>query len=163
MRIVRGNYINVKYIVLITFVLYVSIDLLFDTLVDASLAFDDLIEAVLVTLVGYYSFREFAHNRELMATVRIEQEKNTVLSKRLNDMVQHQFDLWSLTSAEKEVAWLIFRGFAIKEIAMLRSVSQKTVHHQLTSVYAKSGARNRAEFTSGFIQLLFDDTSSRNT
>ena len=151
---------NVKYVVLITFVLYVGIDLLVDIFVDANLEPDDLIEAVLISLTGFFIFREFGRNRELAVTIRVEREKNMILSGRLNELVQHQFGTWSLTSAEKETAWLIFRGFAIKEIAVLRSVSEKTVHHQLTSVYAKSETRNRAEFTTCFIQLLFENTSS---
>jgi len=150
-----------KYIALIIFFLLVSVDLMVDIFAGDDFDVDDLIETVLVSVVGYFSFREFARNRKLTQTVKIEQEKNLVLSKKLNDMVQQQFDEWRLTSAEKEIAWLIIRGFAIKEIAMLRSVAQKTVHHQLTSVYAKSGARNRAEFTSSFIQLLFEDSSSK--
>lgn len=153
--------LNYKYVVLIIFVLLAGIDLVIDIFASDDFGIDDLIEAVLVSVVGYFSFREVARNRELSQTVKIEQEKNLVLSKKLNDMVQLQFDEWSLTLAEKEIAWLIIRGFAIKEIALLRSVAQKTVHHQLTSVYAKSGARNRAEFTSSFIQLLFEDSSSK--
>jgi len=151
---------NIKHIILITFILYIGFDLLMDIFLDSDFENGDLIDIVLVSIAGFFSFRELAQYRQLAETVKLEKEKNLVLSGKLSELMQHRFDEWGLTAVEKETAWLIIRGFAIKEIAELRSVSAKTVHHHLTSVYAKSKTRNRAEFTTSFIKLLFEETSS---
>jgi len=153
-------YANIKYVILVTFILYVGFDLLVDIFLDADFEIGDLIDIVLVSVAGFFAFRELVQYRQLAETVRVEKEKNLILSGKLSELMQHRFDEWGLTSAEKVTAWLIIRGFAIKEIAKLRSVSAKTVHHHLTSVYAKSKTRNRSEFTTSFIELLFEETSS---
>jgi len=150
---------NIKNIILITFILYIGFDLLMDIFLDADFESDDLIDVVLVSIAGFFSFRELVQYRQLAETVKLEKEKNLILSGKLSKLMQHRFDEWGLTAVEKVTAWLIIRGFAIKEIAELRSVSAKTVQHHLTSVYAKSKTRNRAEFTTSFIELLFEETS----
>jgi len=153
-------YANIKYVILVAFILYVGFDLLMDIFLDADFEMDDLIDFVLVYIAGFFAFRELARYRQLAETVREEKEKNLILSGKLSELMQHRFDEWSLTSVEKATAWLIIRGFSIKEIAELRSVSAKTVQNHLTSIYAKSKTRNRVEFATSFIELLFEETLS---
>jgi len=57
-----------------------------------------------------------------------------------------------LTNAEREVALLVIKGFSFAKISELRSVSEKTIHQQISSVYKKSNTKNRHEFMSGFLE-----------
>jgi hypothetical protein len=41
--------------------------------------------------------------------------------------MQVQFERWSLSTAESEVALLLIKGLALKEIALLRATSERTV------------------------------------
>lgn len=65
--------------------------------------------------------------------------------------IESQFIHWKLTKAEKEVAWLILKGFSFKEIAKLRQVSEKTVQQQSSAIYKKSNTENRHTFISVFM------------
>ncbi len=76
----------------------------------------------------------------------------------LDQRIKSQFDSWSLTPGEAEIAWLIIKGFSFEEIAGIRSVKGKTARQQATSIYAKSGAANRSEFTGLFIEDILNST-----
>ena len=41
--------------------------------------------------------------------------------------LSQQFDDWRLSNSEKEVGWLLLKGFSLKEIAALRETLEKTV------------------------------------
>lgn len=79
-------------------------------------------------------------------------EKLLALKESLFDAIEGQFKSWELSKAEKEVAWLVVKGFSFVKIAELRGVSEKTVHHQIANVYKKSNTKNRHEFLSGFLE-----------
>ncbi|NKB78223.1 MAG: hypothetical protein GKR96_14615 [Gammaproteobacteria bacterium] len=81
----------------------------------------------------------------------VKKQKNS-LDQRIKD----QFDGWSLTPSESETAWLIIKGFSFEEIAGIRSVKGKTARQQATSIYAKSGATSRSEFTGLFIDDILN-------
>ena len=68
--------------------------------------------------------------------------------------IGQQFDAWQFTPAEKEVALLIVKGFASKEIAAMRGVAEKTVRLQCSSIYKKSGVNGRAELAAFFLEDL---------
>ena len=86
-------------------------------------------------------------------------DKLNALKDNLFDAIEAQFKLWKLTKAEKEVAWLVVKGFSFIKISELRGVSEKTIHQQISSVYKKSGTKNRHEFLSGFLEefMNFDE------
>jgi DNA-binding CsgD family transcriptional regulator len=66
--------------------------------------------------------------------------------------IDKQLAEWRLTPAEKEVAWLMVKGFSFKEIAGFRSVAEKTIHQQAANVYQKAGVGSRHELISGFLE-----------
>lgn len=82
------------------------------------------------------------------------EKKITDITSGLAERVGVQFDQWRLSESEKDVAWLIIKGFSFAEIAALRSVKEKTVRQQATSIYAKSSVKNRSEFTASFLEDL---------
>jgi DNA-binding NarL/FixJ family response regulator len=53
----------------------------------------------------------------------------------------------SLTARELDVARLVAEGRPNKQVAAALFLSEKTVEHHLSRVYAKFGVRSRAELT----------------
>ncbi|MDC9714865.1 MAG: LuxR C-terminal-related transcriptional regulator [Gammaproteobacteria bacterium] len=79
---------------------------------------------------------------------------NTIknLQGEMAEYINQEFKKWQLTNAEKEVAWLIVKGFSFKEIAHIRKVSEKTISQQSATIYKKSGHCNRHELMSAFLE-----------
>ena len=90
-----------------------------------------------------------------------EEKRNLVVSQGLADSIDAQMDEWRMTGSEKDVAWLIIKGYRFAEIAETRGVKENTTRLQATAVYAKAGVSGRAEFVAEIIQsllLLLPDT-----
>ena len=81
-------------------------------------------------------------------------ERNEATLRGLADAIDQQLDAWRLTPAEKEVAFLLLKGLSFKEIATVRSASERTVRQQALAVYAKSGLGGRAELAAFFLEDL---------
>ncbi len=76
------------------------------------------------------------------------------LLRGLGAAIDAQFDRWGLSAAEREVALLLLKGLAHKEIAELRDTSEKTVRQQALSAYRKAGLSGRAELSAFFLEDL---------
>lgn len=72
----------------------------------------------------------------------------------LSQAIDDQFQVWSFSPTEKEVALLILKGLSSKEIADIRGVADKTVRTQATAIYEKSGLGGRAELAAFFLEDL---------
>lgn len=72
----------------------------------------------------------------------------------LGAAIASQFERWGLSSAEREVALLLLKGLAHKEIAEVRGTSEKTARQQALSVYRKAGLAGRAELSAFFLEDL---------
>jgi DNA-binding CsgD family transcriptional regulator len=69
--------------------------------------------------------------------------------------MDQQFDRWGLSGAEREVALLLLKGLALKEIAQVRKTGGGTVRQQALAVYEKAGFAGRAEMSAFFLKGLF--------
>lgn len=76
------------------------------------------------------------------------------LLRGLGAAIDAQFERWGLSSAEREVALLLLKGLAHKEIAEVRGTSEKTVRQQALSAYRKAGLTGRAELSAFFLEDL---------
>lgn len=77
--------------------------------------------------------------------------------------VERQFSDWNLTAAEKETAYLLLKGLSLKDIAIARDVSEKTVKQHNLTIYRKSGLAGRAELSAFFLEdLLSVSTTESN-
>ena len=65
-----------------------------------------------------------------------------------------QLERWGLSPAEKEVALLLLKGLAHKEIAELRRTNETTVRQQARAVYKKSGLEGRHDLAAFFLEDL---------
>ena len=76
----------------------------------------------------------------------------------LSRAIATQFQTWALTGAEADVAGLMLKGLAHKEIASLRQCSEATVRQHATMIYRKSGLTNRAQLTAFFLEDLLPES-----
>ena len=92
--------------------------------------------------------------RRLRVRLFWEERRNLSLSGALAETIDDQMEEWRLTRSEKDVAWLIIKGYRFSEIAQARGVKESTPRLQATSVYAKAGVSGRAEFVAEIFQPL---------
>ena len=93
-----------------------------------------------------------------LSAARAESERWRTESREvlegLGAAIDRQFERWSLTPAEREVGLLLLKGLSLKEIAELRSTSERTVRQQTLGVYRKAGLSGRAELAAFFLEDL---------
>lgn len=86
----------------------------------------------------------------------------------LSKSINNQLVSWGLTPSEKEVAFLLIKGFSLKEIAEFRKTAEKTARSQATSVYSKAGLSGRSQLSAFFLEDLlvpqnnYEKSSSQN-
>ncbi len=78
----------------------------------------------------------------------------TRLLHGLGAEIDSQFERWSLTRAERQVAMLLLKGLGHKEAASVLDRSERTVRQHAVSVYRKSGLAGRAELSAFFLEDL---------
>lgn len=72
----------------------------------------------------------------------------------LSKAIDQQLSKWKLTTAEKEVAFLLLKGMSLKEIAEIRNTAEKTARVQSMAIYAKAGLAGRSELSAFFLEDL---------
>lgn len=72
--------------------------------------------------------------------------------KRFSLVIKEQFENWSLTDSEQQVAWLLLKGLSLREIASVRETKEMTVRQQASRIYAKSNLVGRHEFSAWFLE-----------
>lgn len=72
----------------------------------------------------------------------------------LGAALDRQFERWALSPAEKEVALLLLKGLAHKEVAELRSITEATARQQARAVYKKAGLTGRNDLAAFFLEDL---------
>ena len=75
--------------------------------------------------------------------------------------IDKQFESWSLTPAEKDVALFLLKGCSHKDIARLRQVSEATARQQARAVYRKAGINGRHDLAAFFLEDLALPQESR--
>jgi len=67
-------------------------------------------------------------------------------------VIHSQFEQWSLTPSEQEVAMLLLKGLSFKEISGVRNTKEKTVRQQASVIYSKASVEGRHEFAAWFLE-----------
>jgi len=65
--------------------------------------------------------------------------------------IDRQFARWNLTSAEREIGFLLLQGLSHKEIAAARATSERTVREQARAVYQKGALSGRSALAAFFL------------
>lgn len=143
----------------IAILLPVASFLVYDLLVDALFKGEFgsahfIVEAVaFVSVLGLLSFG-LRNLTALRARLKQEKIRNRALAGELAEGIDAQMGEWKLTHTERDIAWMILKGYRFSEIAELRRVKESTTRLQASAVYAKAGVRGRAEFVAEIIQRL---------
>ncbi len=109
--------------------------------------------------VVWLLWREIDSIRELRRALHYKQEQVERLSGELARHIDLSFDCWNLTPAEKEVAWLLVKGFSFVEMSELRKVKEKTLRQQAMQIYAKGKVKGRSELAALFVEDLLSGTN----
>lgn len=105
---------------------------------------------------------------KLKQTLKNERELSTKLKEEASSWKEHtkkyleglsqsidaQLSKWELTKSEREVAFLLLKGFSLKEIADIRSTTEKTARAQSTAIYSKAGISGRSQLSAFFLEDL---------
>ena len=95
-----------------------------------------------------------ATNNELKIEQLNFQKKISHLSSEFLISMDEQFNTWLFSRAEKEIALLLIKGLAMKEIADIRGSSESTVRQQASQIYKKSKLTGRMELSAFFLDDL---------
>lgn len=87
-----------------------------------------------------------------------EEQRNYLLAQNLVEILDLQMSEWKMTPSEKDIAWLIIKGYRFSEIAELRGVKESTTRLQATSLYAKADVKSRSEFVAEIFQTVLMTT-----
>ena len=112
--------------------------------------FEAVVTAALVLGIIFGTFAL----RRTIELLRAQDQALQVARGALSDVIDRQFQAWSLTPAERDVAFLALKGLDVAEIAELRGAAQGTVRAQLTRIYSKAGVSGRAQFAAYFVEDL---------
>lgn len=125
----------------------------------------------LIAIIGIYivlknsleTKKELKSERESFTNFKEEAEKwrtqSRIYIEGLSQAIDKQLTLWSLSTAEKEVAFLLLKGLSLKEIAEVRNTTEKTARAQSTAIYSKAGISGRSELAAFFLEdLLVPDS-----
>lgn len=122
--------------------------------------------AGLTALFGIFYFMKDSFNLKhkltdsLNENVKLKQEASNWKTEAqkyiegLSQSIDQQLTKWNLTAAEKEVALLLLKGLSLKEIADIRSTTEKTARVQSIAIYSKSGLSGRSELAAFFLEDL---------
>lgn len=93
-------------------------------------------------------------NGQLKAEQENFQKKISHLSNEFLNHIDEQFNKWSFTRGEKEIALLLIKGLSMKEIADIRGSNENTVRQQASQIYKKSALGGRMELSAFFLDDL---------
>jgi DNA-binding CsgD family transcriptional regulator len=123
----------------------------------AGFADSDLVEAA-VTLALFLGLA--FTGSELYQLLRRQSHMSDLLkvaSGAFSEVLEARFRDWGLTVAERDVAVLAIKGYAIADIAALRATKLGTVKAQCAAVYRKAEVSGRLELISLFLDDLIDE------
>lgn len=165
-------------VVLSAIIVLVSTDLITDlsegvrwwhAVVEGAIAFSALIGIFLLIRGSLALKHSLAEERQLSSRLQLEAEKWRSQSKKyldgLSQTIDDQLTRWSLTSSEKQVAFLLLKGLSSKEIAEIRQTTEKTARTQSMAIYSKAGLAGRSELAAFFLEDLLPPSGepSRNS
>ena len=147
-----SNYFSAT--VLVIAAIFFAYDIITDLASGADSLLHIIVELTVFLAISIVLFQELKRAVTLKRDIHEERSKTARLSGELFSAISKQFSDWGLSKSEQEVALLLIKGMAMKEISELRNVKEKTVRQQATQVYAKSGYAGRHELAAHFIEDL---------
>ncbi len=120
--------------------------------------------SVVITSVAFWQrYRARRSAADLAVMLEGVSSDAELLSEKLDDALQGRmrqidkdFDKWSLSAAEKEIALLLLKGLRLQDIADLRHTSERTVRQQAQAIYRKAGLVGRTDLSAYFVEDLIN-------
>lgn len=145
-----------------------AVDLIWDKIQGDASALHLAIEALTGSvsfILGFRLFRALRQRSRTIARLNGElhvsqqaakhwQEEAAQVLQGMGQALDRQFERWNLSQAERDVALFLLKGFSTRDIANLRSTSERTVRQQAQDVYRKAGLAGRAELSAFFLEDL---------
>jgi DNA-binding CsgD family transcriptional regulator len=121
-----------------------------------------IVAASLATLMLFSRVEDQERTQQqMLREITLAREEGAQWRSRVQDLmrglggaIDQQFDRWSLSPAEKDVALLLLKGFSHKEVAQLRGRAERTVRQQALAIYRKSNLNGRASLAAYFLEDL---------
>ncbi len=149
--------------------LVVMIFKLVDVIVDISLGVPDwhiISESFIVIISGIgavFLIRDIKTRTSdisrLTAALTLSDDKLKNLSEEMkkarriySEVIHSQFEQWTLTKSEQEIAMLLLKGLSFKEISDVRTTKEKTTRQQASIIYSKANVEGRHEFAAWFLE-----------
>lgn len=123
----------------------------------------------IVVAIGSFLFASFFYlelrkkKKEISLSLESIQklEKDTKLLRspdsEFSKQMEEQLNSWDFTKVEKEVTYLLMKGYSNQQIAAIRGKSLRTIENQMFSIYQKSSMRGKLELISHFINPLLPE------
>lgn len=89
-------------------------------------------------------------------------DKSKTFMQGLHVQIDDEFENWKLSPGEREIGLFLLKGLTTNEISEIRGSAEKTVRHQMTSIYKKAGIKNRHEFQAYFLEDLLIQNNEEN-
>ncbi len=110
-------------------------------------------------LMGTFKLKHIIENeRKLSEELKQKNKKFKEQSRSylegLSSTIDIQLTNWELSKSEKEVAFLLLKGFSLKEVAQVRGTTEKTSRTQSAAIYHKAGLSNRSQLSAFFLEDL---------
>jgi DNA-binding CsgD family transcriptional regulator len=141
--------------ILIVAIIYFAFDLFEDIFVEDQSSLHTIVESGIFLLIILALWIEVTRVWRLTDKAHVTENRINDLNKKIQEVINEEFERWELTKGEKDIALLLIKGLSMKEIANLRCVKEKTIRQQASGIYAKVGVKNRYELTSHFIEDFF--------
>lgn len=113
---------------------------------------------VMATTLWLGWWRNARSVHELRNSLEVRQEERDAWRRsaehalaRLGEAIDRQFEEWSLTPAERDVALRLLKGHSHKAIAKQTERSAQTVRQHAASAYHKAGVAGRASLSAFFL------------
>jgi DNA-binding CsgD family transcriptional regulator len=154
--------------IMLMLVCFILFDI-FDDWHEGLASYHILIEVVLglsgLLLAGSLFYRWSRQKKDILGRAHLQvaqakrmasewQVKASNLRSGLSQAISEQLDAWHLTDAEKEISFLLLKGFSLQEIADLRKTSERTVRQQASIIYKKSALPGRIQLAAFFMEDL---------
>jgi DNA-binding CsgD family transcriptional regulator len=125
---------------------------------EATLVFVSLAAATYLAWGWYQAYRDVRVLETTVARREAERdawrERAALALEGLGEAMDHQFDAWELTPAERETTLMILKGYSHKRIGRLTDRSERTVRQHAVAVYRKAGLAGRSELSAFFLEGL---------
>ncbi|WP_421747221.1 helix-turn-helix transcriptional regulator [Cognatishimia sp.] len=120
-------------------------------------AFNHLISVSMIAVILYMWVSPLKRNiGNVSKKLEKSRQKNLEIAHVLRGHINWQFETWSLTSSERDVALLSLKGLKISEIAEYRNSREGTIKAHLNAIFRKANVSSRTELLATCLESFIE-------